>query len=170
MRRSLKCSNFKCHGHSKSWIQCRLIRWIGQKSLWEFYFRKLIFPENWYRLYRRVWGHAAIAAPPTAAAQTKECVQRGQLSGHWFNHRHTTVSCNEIWVCNRVYNQELVFSYISCLFNFVFDLFIHVFSSRNAVFSDGKPCGSYRNRRFGGTYSLHHQGAKRWARNNVGSN
>jgi hypothetical protein len=31
---------------------------------------------------------------------------------------------------------------------------------KNAVFWDGTPCGSYKNRRFGGTYRLHHQGDK----------
>jgi hypothetical protein len=28
---------------------------------------------------------------------------------------------------------------------------------KNAVFCDGTRCGSYKNRRFGGTYRLHHQ-------------
>jgi hypothetical protein len=37
----------------------------------------------------------------------------------------------------------------------------------NAVFWGVMPCGSYKNRRFGGAYRLHHQGGKkRRARNN----
>jgi hypothetical protein len=31
-------------------------------------------------------------------------------------------------------------------------------SIKNAIFSDVTPCGSCKNRRFGGTYRLHHQG------------
>jgi hypothetical protein len=31
---------------------------------------------------------------------------------------------------------------------------------KNAVFWDVKPCGYYKNRRFGGTYHFHHQGYK----------
>jgi hypothetical protein len=31
---------------------------------------------------------------------------------------------------------------------------------RNDVFWDVRPCGSCKNRRFGGTYSFHHQGVK----------
>jgi hypothetical protein len=42
---------------------------------------------------------------------------------------------------------------------------------KNAVFSDVTQCGSFRNRRFGGTHRLHHQGDKnRCATNNVSSN
>jgi hypothetical protein len=42
---------------------------------------------------------------------------------------------------------------------------------KNAVFWDNTPCGSCKNRRFGGKYHLHHQGDKnRLARNNVSSN
>jgi hypothetical protein len=38
---------------------------------------------------------------------------------------------------------------------------------KNAVFRDVTPCGSCKNRRFGGTHRLHHQGDKnRRARNN----
>jgi hypothetical protein len=42
---------------------------------------------------------------------------------------------------------------------------------KNAVFWNVTPCGSCKNRRFGGMYRLHHQGDKNWrARNNVSSN
>jgi hypothetical protein len=42
-----------------------------------------------------------------------------------------------------------------------------VVTMENAVFWDVTPCGSCKNRRFGGTYSLHHQGDQnRRARNN----
>jgi hypothetical protein len=41
---------------------------------------------------------------------------------------------------------------------------------KNAVFWDVTPCGSCKNQGCGGTYRLHHQGAKnRLARNKVGS-
>jgi hypothetical protein len=41
---------------------------------------------------------------------------------------------------------------------------------KNAVFCDVTQSGSCNNRRFGGTYRLHHQGDKnRRARNNVSS-
>jgi hypothetical protein len=33
-----------------------------------------------------------------------------------------------------------------------------VFTMKNVVFWDVEPCGSCRNRRFGGTYRLHRQG------------
>jgi hypothetical protein len=42
---------------------------------------------------------------------------------------------------------------------------------KNAVFWDVTQCGSYKNRRFGGSYRLHHQGEKNQrARNNVSCN
>jgi hypothetical protein len=42
---------------------------------------------------------------------------------------------------------------------------------QNAVFRDITPCGSCKNRSFGGTHLVHHQGNKdRKARNNVSSN
>jgi hypothetical protein len=42
---------------------------------------------------------------------------------------------------------------------------------KNAVFWGVTPCGSCKNRRFGGTYRLHYQGDEnRPARNNVSSN
>jgi hypothetical protein len=42
---------------------------------------------------------------------------------------------------------------------------------KNAVFWDVTQCGFCKNRFFGGTYSLHHQGDKNYrARNNGGSN
>jgi hypothetical protein len=42
---------------------------------------------------------------------------------------------------------------------------------KNAVFWDMTPCGSYKNRRFVGTYRLHHQGEEnRRARNDVSNN
>jgi hypothetical protein len=34
--------------------------------------------------------------------------------------------------------------------------------SMNAVFWDVTPCGSCKNRRFGATYQIHHQGNKKW--------
>jgi hypothetical protein len=44
-------------------------------------------------------------------------------------------------------------------------------SVKNAVFWHVTPCGSSKNRRFGGTYRLHHQSDKnRRARNNVSNN
>jgi hypothetical protein len=40
---------------------------------------------------------------------------------------------------------------------------------KNVIFWDVTPCGTCKNRRFGGTYRLHHQGGKnRQVRNNVG--
>jgi hypothetical protein len=46
-----------------------------------------------------------------------------------------------------------------------------VLTKRNAVFWDDTPHGSCKNRRFGGTYCLHHKADKNWpARNNVSSN
>jgi hypothetical protein len=42
---------------------------------------------------------------------------------------------------------------------------------KNAVFWDVTPCGSFKNRRLGGTYRLHHLGDKnRRGMNNVRSN
>jgi hypothetical protein len=42
---------------------------------------------------------------------------------------------------------------------------------KNAVFWDVTLCSSCKNRRFGGTYGLHHQGDKnRWAGNNLTAN
>jgi hypothetical protein len=39
---------------------------------------------------------------------------------------------------------------------------------KNAICCDVKPCGSCKDRNFGGTYPLHHQGDKnRWARNKL---
>jgi hypothetical protein len=44
-------------------------------------------------------------------------------------------------------------------------------SLKNGVFWVVTPCGSCKNRRFGGTYRLHHQSEKnQQGRNNVGSN
>jgi hypothetical protein len=46
-----------------------------------------------------------------------------------------------------------------------FEVFTAV-TMKNCVFWDVMPCGSYKNQRFGGTQSLHHQGYKnRWTRN-----
>jgi hypothetical protein len=42
---------------------------------------------------------------------------------------------------------------------------------KNAIFWDAASCGSCKNRTFGGTYRLHHQGDKnRRARNNFSNN
>jgi hypothetical protein len=42
---------------------------------------------------------------------------------------------------------------------------------KNADFWDVTPCGSCKNRRFGGTYRLHHEGERNpLASNNVSSN
>jgi hypothetical protein len=42
---------------------------------------------------------------------------------------------------------------------------------KNDVFLDVMPCGLCKNRRFGGTYRIHHQGEKnRRVTNNVSSN
>jgi hypothetical protein len=41
----------------------------------------------------------------------------------------------------------------------IFEVFTAV-TMKNALFWDVTPCGSCRNRRFGGTYCLHHQGDK----------
>jgi hypothetical protein len=49
--------------------------------------------------------------------------------------------------------------------------FLTAVTKKNAVFWDMTPCGSCNSRRFGGTYHLHHQGAKNQrARDNVNSN
>jgi hypothetical protein len=46
-----------------------------------------------------------------------------------------------------------------------------VLTMKNAVFWDVTPCGSSKNRQFGGTYPLHHLDDKNLrARNNVSSN
>jgi hypothetical protein len=43
-----------------------------------------------------------------------------------------------------------------------------VVTMENAIFWDVRACGSCKNRRFGGTYRLHHQGDNNWQdRNNV---
>jgi hypothetical protein len=44
------------------------------------------------------------------------------------------------------------------------------FHIKNAVFWDVIPCGSCRNRRFGGTYRFHHQGERNRRARNVRSN
>jgi hypothetical protein len=41
---------------------------------------------------------------------------------------------------------------------------------KNAVFWDVKPCGSYKNRRFGGMCLFHHQADKNLQARNVSSN
>jgi hypothetical protein len=51
-----------------------------------------------------------------------------------------------------------------------FEVFTAV-TMNNAVFCDVTPCGSCKNRHFGGTYRLHYQGDKNgWSRNNVSRN
>jgi hypothetical protein len=46
-----------------------------------------------------------------------------------------------------------------------------VMTMKNAVFWDVTPCGSCKDRRYGGTYRFHHQSDKhRRTRNNVSSN
>jgi hypothetical protein len=51
-----------------------------------------------------------------------------------------------------------------------FQVFMAV-TMKNGVFWDLTPCGSYKNRRFGVTYRLLHQGDKnRWTRNNITCN
>jgi hypothetical protein len=50
-----------------------------------------------------------------------------------------------------------------------FDVFTAV-TMKIAVFWDMMPCGSCENRRFGGTYRLHHQCELVRARNNVSNN
>jgi hypothetical protein len=46
-----------------------------------------------------------------------------------------------------------------------------VVTMKNGVFWDVTPCGSCKNRRFGGTYGLLQQGDKnRWTRNNISCN
>jgi hypothetical protein len=42
--------------------------------------------------------------------------------------------------------------------------------TKNAIFWDVTPCGSCKNRRFGGTQRLHHQGDKNRLARNVSSN
>jgi hypothetical protein len=41
---------------------------------------------------------------------------------------------------------------------------------RGTVFWDMTPCGSYKNRHFGGTHHFHHQGGKNRRARNVSSN
>jgi hypothetical protein len=57
------------------------------------------------------------------------------------------------------------------LFNLVrFEVFTAV-TMKNGVFWDVTPCGSCKNRRFGGTWRLLHQGEKNWrTRNNTSCN
>jgi hypothetical protein len=56
-------------------------------------------------------------------------------------------------------NQSATYEYVR------FEIFTAV-TMKNAVYWDVTPCGSCRDRCFGGTYRLHHQGDK----NNVSSN
>jgi hypothetical protein len=41
---------------------------------------------------------------------------------------------------------------------------------KNAIFWDDTPCGSSKNRRFGGMYRLHHQGDKNLRTRSIVSN
>jgi hypothetical protein len=51
------------------------------------------------------------------------------------------------------------------------DLIVTKAHVKNGVFWDVEPCGSCKNRRFGGSQRLYHEGDKKhWARNNVSSN
>jgi hypothetical protein len=50
-----------------------------------------------------------------------------------------------------------------------FEVFTAV-APKNAVFWEVKPCSSFKNRHFGGTCHLHHQGDNRQARSNIISN
>jgi hypothetical protein len=100
------------------------------------------------------------------------------LSSHLFRsvrvnsyYFHITIKClafkihnmNVFLICICVLGQLIKF-YVR------FEVFTEV-TMKNAVFWHVIPCGSCKNRSFGGMYSLHHQGDQnRQARNNVSSN
>jgi hypothetical protein len=46
-----------------------------------------------------------------------------------------------------------------CVFHVTFEVFTAV-TMKNGVFLDVTPCGSCKNRRFGGTYRIYHQSNK----------
>jgi hypothetical protein len=60
--------------------------------------------------------------------------------------------------------------FIPVILSVIFEVFTEA-TMKNAVFWDITPCGSCKNRRFGWTLSLLHQGDKnRWTRNNASCN
>jgi hypothetical protein len=89
----------------------------------------------------------------------------------------------EVLICRPEMNWKLVSSELSvgqtgcclhfgptCLDYVRFEVFTAV-TMKNDVFWDVPPCGSCKNRRFGGTWRLLHQGDKnRWTRNNTSCN
>jgi hypothetical protein len=76
---------------------------------------------------------------------------------HWYKNLLDN-DCVILWYCKLV-NQYLRF-----------EVFMAVIM-KNAVFLDVTPCGSCKNRRFGGTHCLLHHGDKnRWIRNNTSCN
>jgi hypothetical protein len=88
----------------------------------------------------------------------KKCMQNFERNSQrldWL--RNPDIDATICW------NAELCLNYVR------FEFFTAV-TMKNTVFWDLMPCGSCKNRRFGGTYGLHHQGDKnRLARNNVSS-
>jgi hypothetical protein len=62
-------------------------------------------------------------------------------------------------------NKELKLTYIADVRFWVFT----AVTKKNVIFWDVTPCGSCKNRRFGGTYRLHHQGDKNQGARNVSS-
>jgi hypothetical protein len=73
-------------------------------------------------------------------------------------------------IIHKVYFASADLKYPIGFCNLRFEVF-RVLTMKDAIFWDGRPCGSCKNRRSGGIYSLHHQGDKiPWTRNNVSSN
>jgi hypothetical protein len=67
-----------------------------------------------------------------------DCVVLFQSYGSW-----RFVRGGIMWPCHRSFN-----------------ISVECYVLKNAVFRDVTPCGYCKNRRFGGTYRLHHQGGK----------
>jgi hypothetical protein len=67
-----------------------------------------------------------------------------------------------------MYNKVGIYLYTTP-FLLRFEVFTAV-TMKSAVVWDVTPCGSCKNRRFGGTYRLHHQGNKNKRARNVSNN
>jgi hypothetical protein len=78
------------------------------------------------------------------------------------------------WWCRAVHKSDILTAICEPILKVMWDLRFEVFTAltmKNSVFWDVTPCGSCKNRRFGGTYRLLHQGDKnRSTRNNVSRN
>jgi hypothetical protein len=76
----------------------------------------------------------------------------------------------EVCVCIHKATQYFNYEGWFILYLVRFEIFMAM-TMKNCVFWDVTPCGSCKNRRFGGTYGLLHQGDKNWwTRNNASCN